>query len=526
MRLEQRIEGRMEQRQELRMNQQLIQKLELLQLPAIELQAMIEQELRENPALEQREEEGAEAESPEKTSEAEPEESAELVLPEEWLEEAPHPASPRPSANVEDLEDRHADLLQNLPEERASLQDHLLRQVEGMDLKPELRRLVEFLIGNLDEDGYLRREVKDARGQIVGHEALSSSSLAEELSADPAFAGVPREELARKAEEALVNIVQKLDPPGVGARTLQECLLLQLSEDAPFHDIKKLLIENHLQDIAGNRLPALARQLVRNPLFSSTFGFNQYSDREEVYETLRMLIADIQGMDPKPGRRFRVARNDRVTPEIFIRDLGGGHLELLLNDSFVPDIFVNPRYARLLQDPRISREQKAFIRKKIADAHFLVDAVRSRRELIERVARRILDYQRDFFLHGIEFLKPLKMKTLAEELGVHISTISRTANRKYVQCPQGIFPLKFFFSSSATRSNARSAWSANGRRAKLAILDQMATIVAAEDKRNPLSDEQIMELLRERGIQLSRRVITKYRMELKIPPAKGRRVYA
>lgn len=539
MRLDQRQEGRLEQRQELRLTQQLIQKLELLQLPVLELQEIVEQELQENPTLELKEEgkedkEGeaqteptsvTDAASSEKADEspAEAAEAEKIDAVEEWQEESFRTERRRATSGEES--DKYQEMMQNIEAGATSLQDYLARQIEMMDLPAETARIVEVIIGQLDEDGLLRRGVRDDKGKLLNYMEITLEELADALQKEEMFLPLPREALVEKIKFALENVVQKLDPRGVGARSTKECLLLQLPEEAPFHDLKRMLIDQHLEDIAENKLPKLCRELLKDPKFTEAFNFNQYSDKDEVYDTVKTLILDINKLNPKPGQMYSPAAAINVFPEIVIKDVGNGEFEAILNDSYVPEVYVNETYKKILRDPKASREQKDFIRKKLGNARALVEAIMHRRDLITKVARRVLDHQREFFKHGVEYLKPLKMKTLAGEFGVHISTISRAVNSKYVQCPQGIFPLKFFFATAATRSNMGPMVYENEKKAKVTILDKLSEIIASEDKRKPLSDEEIAKMLKDQGVTASRRAITKYRKELDIPSSKVRKQY-
>lgn len=527
MKLDQRQQARLVQRQELRLTQQLIQKLELLQLPALDLQQLVQQELQENPLLEIREERPDERTPETESDGAEPApEEDRLAALDEWQAEWQTGERRRAGGRDESQDEKYLDMMQNIEADGITLQDHLIRQVNLMDLPDETKRIVEVIIGLLDEDGYLRRIVKDGHGKPLRHEPIPDEEIANLLSEEPPFQGWTAGERVEAVRRAIENVVHKLDPAGVGARTLREALLLQLPEETPFHDVKKLLIEKYLDDIAHNRLPKLARELLKEPIFTDTFEYNVYTDRAEIIDTLKMLIQDIHKLNPVPAREFRPRRSTHIVPEIIIREVENGEFEAILNDSYIPEVYVNETYRRILQDPKAPREQKEFIRKKMGAARALVEAILQRRVLIQKVADRVVEHQKEFFRGKIDALRPLKMKTLANEFGVHISTISRAVNGKYVHCPQGIFPLKFFFASAAVRSNQGPSIFAPGeRRSKVSILEKLSEIVANEDKSRPYSDEELAKKLREAGIKVSRRAVTKYRKELRIPSSKVRRQY-
>lgn len=522
MELRQRQEGRLEQRQELRLTQQLIQKLEMLQLPILELQEVVLQELQENPTLELKEE----VEEPEASAEPKEADSdqKEIDLPEDWeFEWQDRPRSK--SRNAEEEGEEYMEMMSNVEADAVTLEDHIERQLALMEIPDEPRKILAVVAGLLDEDGYLRRPIKDEKDRVVGHQEISNEEIADILMQEEPFKSMPREEVISRVKTAIEGILHRLDPPGIGARTTKECLLLQLPEDTPFYEIKRKLIEEHLDDIAENKLPKIAREMMKDPRFMDTFAFTPYTLVDEVIDTLKMLLEDIRKLNPKPGRNFQSLRPSRVIPEVVIKDLGNGNYEPIMNDAYVPDVVVNETYRKILRDPNASPEQKEFIRKKLANARALVEAIGHRRELIYRIAKKIVEVQREFLEKGIDYLKPLKMKTLANEFGVHISTISRAVNSKYVQCPQGIFPMKFFFATAASRSNLAGPFFDGEKRAKVTILDVIKDIVGNEDKSNPLSDEQIARLLKERGITASRRAVTKYRKELGIPSSKVRKQY-
>jgi RNA polymerase sigma-54 factor len=544
MRLDQRQVQGMHQRQELRLTQQLIQKLELLQLPAMELQELVQQELQENPVLEVREDAPeaaaatngtqADAASPasteaEKSKDAAEQEKLDYMddLEDEWAGLNRGRSSRGMS---EEQSEKYLDMIQNIEADGLTLVDHLMSQISLMELPDDTTRIVEVIAGLLDEDGYLRRMVKDESGRWTGFEAIPDEEIAEVLAREEPFQSWPREQILERVRSTVENVVHKLEPRGIGARTVNECLLLQLPEEVPFLEIKKLLIEKYLDDIAQNKLPKLARELLKEPLFAETFEFNVHSDKDEIIDTLQTLIQDINKLNPKPARDFRSRRATNVTPEIAIKEVAPGEFDAFVNDGWVPEVYVNEAYKKILRDPNASREQKDYIRKKLGAARALVEAIMHRRILLEKVSRRVVEHQRDFFAGSVENLKPLKMKTLANEFGVHISTISRAVNGKYVECPQGIFPLKFFFATAASRSNQGISIfdpvSGGGeKRAKVTILDKLSEIVASEEKGRPLSDEELAKRLKTDGVHVSRRAITKYRKELKIPSSKVRKQY-
>jgi RNA polymerase sigma-54 factor len=454
----------------LRMAPRMIQSMEILQLPLLALEERIEQEIQENPVLERSETPGEEAATPE-ANEAE---RAAEELPEElvdWAES--HAEASRPSRSA--LADRKHDAMQNMASRPRSLPDELTEQFGFLDTSPTIRAVAESVIANLDDNGYLHVDldtvIRDS-GLVASHE---------------------------EAEDA-IRLVQKLDPPGIGARNLRECLLLQLNPETPMGDVLEVLIRDHLEDVEQNRLPAIEKRT----------GLS--------IEAIKEAIEHLKRLDPRPGTRFAVSTNQYVVPDLCVERDEHGEYRVRLIEEYQPHLAISRPYQRLLRDRSASPEARAFLQKKIQSARWLIDSIEQRRNTILKVARAIIDHQKAFLETGPEAIEPLKMQQIADRVGVHVTTVSRAVDDKWIQTPRGLFPLKRFFGGGTTSADGEEvAWDI--------VKQKLLDVVANEDKSNPLSDDQIADELLSRGLTVARRTISKYRKALRIPSSRQRRVY-
>jgi RNA polymerase sigma-54 factor len=485
---------RMEFVQAQRMEQKLIlaprmiQSMEILQLPILALQERIEQELQENPVLELTEPTAEELAADEETAVEEPapdpegeliiDENSELdfnrldALSKDW--EDTFNEEHRPSRNGIDEEgDKKHDAMQNMPSRPQSLNDSLSEQVSFLDVTPEQRESLEYLIANLDENGYVNSPLDE----------LAASSRQAVTAADL---------------EVALMLLQKLDPPGIGARDLRECLLLQLTPDTPYRDVLRVLILNHLEDIQHNRLPVIQRKT----------GYDMHVIQEAI-EQLRRL-------DPKPGSRFAADNTQYVVPDIIVERDEHGDYDIRLVDDWTPNIHISRSYWEMYKDKGADPKAKEYLKRKIQAAQWLMDSIAQRRSTLERVTRAIIQHQRAFLDKGPEHIEPLKMQQIADQVGVHVTTVSRAVDDKWVQTPRGVFPLKRFFGGGTqTASGEEVAWET--------IKQKLLELIDKEDKSNPLSDEDLVTKLNESGYPVARRTVTKYRKMLNIPSSRQRK---
>ncbi len=479
MRLEASLQARQEMR--LKLAPQIIQSIEILQLPLMELRGRIDQELLENPLLEVGEEQVQEGgpEEPEAEPAEEPAEEEEPLESEDYdaLEDVIQPEEydtygPRRRSSDGEKDAKLA-ALENSPAPGISLEEHLLRQLAYVELDDDIRALAEHIVGNLDWRGYL------------------DASLEEVL--ESAEGDYTREQ----AEEAL-RVVQRLEPPGVGARDIQECLVLQL-DDEPESRFLKRLVERHFEDIAKNRYPKVAKAMSCS------------------IEQLKDGVEQIARLNPIPGSLFAEEAAPHVIPDLRV-DLVEGEFRVVLEEEALPPLRICSYYARRLQQEDLDEKTREYLKKKLQSARWLLDAIQQRRSTIYNIASAIVEDQKEFFEKGPMHLKPLKMQEIADEVGVHVSTVSRAISDKYVQTPQGIFSLKHFFTGGVEKENGEmESWEV--------VRQKLVHIIENEDKSDPLSDEQLAAELEKRGIDIARRTVSKYRKVLEIPSSRRRKEY-
>jgi len=477
MRLDTSQHQRMDMR--LRMAPRMIQSMEILQLPLMALQERIDQELIENPILVDLRESSTPAEA-ESDSEAEaPAAPEEAPTPEfddsdDWSDSYNEGHRLSRAALSEEADRKH-DAMQNMASRPESLHDDLAHQLGYLECEPEVRALAEYLIYNLDDNGFLNLELRD---------------LVRDYGGDGTYA---------QAEEAL-SLVQKLDPPGVGARNLRECLLLQLTPDVPCRDILQVLIAHHLDDIQQNRLPAIEKR-TGIPI----------DDIKEAIEHLRRL-------NPRPGSRFAATNSQYVLPDLIVEANDQGEYEVRLADDHTPQLAISRQYQKMLKNKQSDPVTREFIQKKIQSARWLIESIEQRRSTLLKVARAIIEHQKNFLDKGPESIEPLKMQEIADRVEVHVTTVSRAVDDKWVQTPRGIFALKRFFGGGTTTAGGEeAAWET--------IKQKLLEIIAKEDKSNPFSDEEIVEELSRSGFPVARRTVTKYRKALRIPSSRQRKQF-
>jgi RNA polymerase sigma-54 factor len=368
--------------------------------------------------------------------------------------------------------------MQNMPSRPLSLNDYLNDQLTFIETTPSQLELLKYLVTHIDDNGYLKTP-------LTGVDPL------EELGKNcnpPAT--------VEQMEDALATI-QKLEPPGVGARDLRECLLLQLNPETPHRDVLQVLI-NHLEDIQHNRLPIIQRKT----------GFD--------LTLIKEAIEALKHLNPKPGAQFTSDNIPYVVPDIIVERSEDGDYEIRLVDDWTPNIYINRNVMEMYRSKGADPKTKEFLKRKIQAAQWLLESIDQRRNTLEKVTRAIIKHQRAFLDKGPEHIEPLKMQQIADQVGVHVTTVSRAVDDKWVQTPRGIFPLKRFFGGGTqTDSGEEVAW----ERIKQALLE----IIDKEDKSIPLSDEDLVAKLKETGYPVARRTVTKYRKMLNIPSSRQRK---
>ncbi len=472
--------------QQLRINPRLYQAMDLLYMPLLDLQQHLKQELLGNPFLEL----------------VEPEEETEVELSEEGKETEKEAAGDDEPNWEQILLDNGADqaapardmseareYVEPVPVETKDLSDYLREQTRMLDLSPRQQLLAEEFIGNIAEDGYLGATLEDIVNGV--NQVLQQHAEQAEGEVTP-----PLYTLA-EAEEML-RIIQKLDPAGVAARDLRECLLLQLEARRETDTLVYRLVKEAFDDLKAHRWSDLGKR----------FGL----DASQV----QSVADELAKLDPKPGLQHSAANDSYITPDLTVEKIDGEY-KVFLNDAGLPRLRISRLYQEIARDKKkFQGENKDFINQRLNSAHWMIQAIEQRRQTMLKVMNFIVDRQREFFEKGVEYLKPLTLREVADVINMHESTVSRVTNEKYVQTPRGLLPLKFFFSSGLATSSGEDA-------SARSIKAQIQKLVADEDPRNPLTDQQIVELFAQRGVRIARRTVAKYRDQLSILPARMRK---
>lgn len=476
----------------------MIQSMEVLQLPLLALQEKIEAELVSNPVLEKVEPTGEEQgnepapETSENDNSEETSEDKEFVVKED-------------SGNVEDFQrldsiedtfgdymdrassfrvkrsssepDKKLEALQNTAALDISLNDHLIEQWRLVEAEPKIKKAGSLIIDYIDAKGYLAIQLEQLHNK-------------------------DKYDISMDDFHQALGLVQKLDPIGVGARDLKECLLIQMTQWPEDMSFESRLVGNHLEELLENKLPQIAKKM------------------KSTVEQINSAITKLSRLDTSPGLQIGRDYNHPISADVVVEsnadDTG---YDVFLTDTRIPQLRVNKFYATMAKDRKLESKTRDFLQGNIRSAQWLMDAIEQRKNTLLKVARAIVKHQKDFFDKGQLHLKPLPMATIADEVGVHIATISRAVAGKYVQCPQGVLPLRGFFSGGTEDSSGEHrSWDA--------IRANLQQIVDAEDKSKPLNDDEIRDKLIEAGVKkIARRTIAKYRKLMNIPSARFRKKY-
>jgi RNA polymerase sigma-54 factor len=491
MRLSFGLEARQIQTQKLA--PRMIQSMEILQLPILALQERIEQEMNENPMLEVEERDESlpdeEHDDTVNPNASRTEDEKELVVQDgqsnaEDFERLANMDGDMPdtfddfrrsSNRVQEDADRAHDLMANAAERPESLNDYLLHQLAEMDIDEDVERVAERIISCLDarDGGYLK------------------TSLADILPPDHKPADL------QVAEQAL-SVVQSMEPAGIAARTLKECLLHQIRPDDYLAEEMKTVISQHLDDLAENRLPVIQKKT----------GYS--------LELIKEIREELHRLNPKPGAAFMEVIVPVVTPDVVVEPNEEGVYTVRLVDDSLPPLRISEYYRRRLADPTATDEEREFIKRKIGSAQWLIESIQQRQRTLTKVSQEIVNYQKRFLDEGPEAIEPLKMQQIADKVGVHVTTVSRAVDDKWIQTPRGIFPLRRFFVFGTTSADGEDV-------AYETIRMKLQEIIDKEDKSNPLSDDDLVEQLKKHGLGVARRTITKYRKKMGIPSSRQRR---
>ena len=481
----------MEARLSLRQSQRVVmtpllqQAIQLLQLSTLELQEVVNKELLENPLLEE-----VTPDTPETPADAPVSADTPPAPTVEQLSTDPPPTSERQtdelpfdftaimSAAGDDdheerslvsQEDRDDPPFENIVRNQASLTDHLEDQLRFASEDAAVRRIGTQIIGNLDEDGYLRAEIEEI--------AQRSGATAEEVA-------------------AVLQVVQGFDPAGVAARNVQECLLLQLRRDPLPDPVSVEIVETHFDDLSRRRYSDIARAM------------------KLALDRIMESVEEIMALEPKPGRRFGGNDSRYIVPDVFVYKLGDEYT-IVLNEDGIPRLRVNSLYRSLLRSS--GNDARQYVEQKLRSALWLIKSVDQRQRTLRKVTQSIVKFQREFLDRGLAHLRPLSLRDVGEDIGMHESTISRVTTNKYVETPQGLFELKFFFHSGIASGDGEMVSS-------VSVKKMIQDILAAEDPAKPQSDQEVAQALQKRGLTIARRTVAKYREELGILPSHQRRL--
>jgi RNA polymerase sigma-54 factor len=466
----------LEIRQQLKLSQQLVmtpqlqQAIKLLQLSRMELMDVVRTELEENPVLEEGQESPEDKTQPEEeaaaetTDEAAPEALKEIQGEGDGMSDIDwktylesYSLGGTTADSYEDDEDRPS--YENLLTKKPSLTDHLIWQLGLSRLENREREIAEEIIGNVDDDGYLQLSIEEVSAQT---------------GCDPEHA------------EKVLAAVQDFDPPGVASRSLQECLLKQVEQLGMTEDPVGMILRDHISDLETRRYQVIARCL-QIPL-------------DDVFSAAKF----ISSLDPRPGSQFSQEDVHYIIPDIFVYKISDEYV-VVLNDEGLPNLRINSFYRNALSGAEALDEKAGeYIQEKLRGALWLIKSIHQRQRTIYRVTKSIVKFQRDFFDRGVEHLKPLVLRDVAEDIEMHESTVSRVTTNKYVQTPQGLFELKYFFNSGISTTGGDSV-------ASESVKSKIKEIITGEDARKPFSDQKIVEILRGQGIDIARRTVTKYR---------------
>ncbi len=450
----------------------------LLQLPVLALEQRLKAELELNPLLE----EDLELETTEETDQEEERDSEEERDDFEEPDSAEEKDDELDEVDWDEIlndEDNYGYNPEKDEEEVSmpdpapvTLTEHLLSQFHMLPLSPEEIEIGEYLIWNIDDDGYITEPME---------------TIVEQLQK-------PQEKI-----EHVLSLIRRLDPVGIGSRNLQECLLVQLEESSGERNQDAiLLIQEHFDDFKNKRFEKIARAMGKS------------------LDEVKAVIERISRLNPKPGEGYIIPAQNYVIPDVIIEKVGNEFI-VSLNDWNVPRLRINNAYRRMLTDSRsVPESTKKYIKQKIEAARWVINSIQQRKDTILRVTRAIVGRQLEFFEHGPGHIKPMILKDIADEISMDISTISRVTNGKYAQTDYGVFELKYFFSEKMTTATGDQVSTLN-------IKDKIKSIIDGEDPKRPLTDDKIVKILSGQGIPIARRTVAKYREQMRIPVARMRR---
>ena len=477
---------RQRQNQSLVLAPQLRHSLKILQVAALDLRSVIQEELQSNPTLEELPMEGDSLDQEQTEGAAENNESGEgadnreemdfskeydilTKLDDDWKDYMSQAGGARPYTS-EDAE-RRQHFFDSLVSE-TSLQEHLMRQAELADTPDDVLKAMGYLVGSLDDRGFLTQSPNDVALQT----------------------GLPLDCVQEAARQ-----LKTFEPAGIGAATLAECLLIQLTIKGRNDGLAARIIREHFALLTRRRIPEIARKL----------GVHT----DDVQEA----IEEIGALDPAPGRRFAEDSNRVVVPDVTV-EKDDDEWKIHLNSDYIPKLRISSTYKDLIAKGTLSKQERDYLRERIRSGKFLINSIDQRQQTIERITREIIKVQREFFEEGVSKLRPLTMTQIADVVGVHETTVSRAIANKYIKTPHGVFDFKFFFTPGYQSDTGASV-------SNTSVKDMITDLIGGEDRSQPFSDQEIVVKLEEKGIKIARRTVAKYREELGLLPSNLRREY-
>ncbi len=448
---------------------QLQQSLQILQAPMLELRNLMQQEMQSNPVLEEELTEPTIEDKQQEHDEFQEEFERLAKLDEEWRDYMSQSASY--SARSQDEEERRQFFFDSLVGHE-TLQQHLMEQMNTGDLAGDDRTVAELIIGNVDDVGFLQTSLDDMAANT----------------------GLALEDLER-----VLGVIQTFHPVGVASRDLRECLLIQLKRLGKEHSLEYRIVDKHLDDLGKRRYPEIARRL------------------SVTVDQVQRGANFIGTLDPKPGQIFTDDPNNYVLPDVAVEKIGG-EWSISLNNEQIPHLRISNSYKDLMAQGDSKADVKEYIREKIRSGKFLIKSIHQRQQTIMNISRQIVERQLEFLEKGASALKPLTMVQIADVVGVHETTVSRAISGKYMKTPHGVFDMKYFFTPGYQTADGVSM-------SNTSVKETIGDLVKTENGKNPLSDKEIVEILKDRGIPIARRTVAKYRTELGILPSNMRKSY-
>jgi len=470
-------------KQEMKINPRLYQAMDLLYMPLLDLQQHIKQEMLNNPFLELEEPAVTEEETVPTEPEKEEKEREEEIDWEEILLDGFEAGGRR--AEYEERE-----YYEPVTVDTKDLGDHLREQLMLMRLSERDMLLGEEIIGNVDDDGYLTCSLEE----VVASLNRWLDEEGERWSED----GRKPDPFSVEEAERMLRVIQGFEPPGIAARDLRECLLLQMQDAGAEDTLAYRIVRDFFDQLINHRWSEISKELSITP------------------RDVQAAADEVAKLDPKPGLKYAAPADNYVTPDLVVEKIDGEYL-VFLNDTSLPRLKLSRTYREIAKDKnKFKGENKEFISNKLNSANWMIQAIEQRRQTMLKVMNFIVDRQREFFEKGVQYLKPLTLREVAEVINMHESTVSRVTNEKFVQTPRGVLPLKFFFSSGLSTTSGEDV-SARGIKAKIQKL------VDEEEAKRPLTDQAIVNILKQVGIQIARRTVAKYRDQLGILSARMRK---